>query len=174
MKGIQAVENRVLERLNTGLTVHDLFATAVKLIAEAVGQLITQAFRKDDYAVKYAVEPLLEGNGPLAELSVRLKLIYALGVITRSEYEDCELLMAILDELNSDSEPYSFISDEILGPIGLLHDMVLPPRPQTMADSDSDKILATMQKQRYQQMIRSAFVLSVSELVVRISRKKAF
>ncbi len=33
-------------------------------------------FRKDDYAVKYAVEPLLDGDGPLGDLSVRLKLIY--------------------------------------------------------------------------------------------------
>ncbi|WP_373559992.1 MULTISPECIES: MltR family transcriptional regulator [Enterobacteriaceae] len=27
-----------------------------------------QVFRKDDYAVKYAVEPLLDGDGPLGDL----------------------------------------------------------------------------------------------------------
>jgi DNA-binding MltR family transcriptional regulator len=27
---------------------------------------VLQVFRKDDYAVKYAVEPLLDGSGPLA------------------------------------------------------------------------------------------------------------
>ncbi|MBF4190326.1 hypothetical protein ISX56_34390, partial [Serratia ureilytica] len=48
---------------------------------EAINVLVVQVFRKDDYAVKYAVEPLLSGSGPLGELSVRLKLMYGLGVI---------------------------------------------------------------------------------------------
>ncbi|MGL4720530.1 MAG: MltR family transcriptional regulator, partial [Kluyvera intermedia] len=89
----QAVENRVLERLNARQTLTGFIQTAVGLLAEAVDLLILQAFRKDDYAVKYAVEPLLEGSGPLANLSVRLKLIYAMGVISRDEYEDIELLV---------------------------------------------------------------------------------
>jgi mannitol operon repressor len=59
---------------------------AVELLTEAVNILVLQVFRKDDYAVKYAVEPLLDGSGPLGDLS--LKLIYGLGVISRHEYED--------------------------------------------------------------------------------------
>jgi hypothetical protein len=34
---------------------------AVELLTEAVNILVLQVFRKDDYAVKYAVEPLLDG-----------------------------------------------------------------------------------------------------------------
>ena len=48
---------------------------AVELLTEAVNILVLQVFRKDDYAVKYAVEPLLDGSGPLGDLSVRLKLM---------------------------------------------------------------------------------------------------
>lgn len=51
-----------------------------------------KVFRKDDYAVKYAVEPLLEGDGPLGKLSVRLKLLFALGAISREVYEDISIL----------------------------------------------------------------------------------
>lgn len=79
----QLLENSVLERLNAGITVREFLRAAITLLAEAVAILVTQVFRKDDYAVKYAVEPLLVGAGPLAELSVRLKLVYALGVISR-------------------------------------------------------------------------------------------
>ncbi|VTR58452.1 Mannitol repressor protein [Serratia fonticola] len=79
---------------------------------------MVQVFRKDDYAVKYAVEPLLSGAGPLGELSVRLKLMYGWGVISRHEYEDAELLMAMREELNHDGSEYRFIDDEILGPFG--------------------------------------------------------
>ena len=83
MEKAQAFENRVLEKLNAGKTVRSFLMTAVELLAEALDILVVQVFRKDDYAVKYAVEPLLTGNGPLGDLTVRLKLIYALGVISR-------------------------------------------------------------------------------------------
>ena len=173
MKDIQTIENGILERLNAGQTVHQIFNVIIEVLAEAVHLLITKVFRKDDYAVKYAVEPLLKGKGPLSDLSVQLKLIYALGVITRNEYEDCELLLAIQAELESDSYQYSFIDDEILGPISLLHDMILPPSPPKLT-RQSDKILLTMQQHRYQQMIRSGLVLSVTDLVIRIRQKKTF
>ncbi len=115
MEQTQAFENRVLERLNAGKTVRSFLITAVDLLTDAVNILVLQVFRKDDYAVKYAVEPLLDGDGPLGDLSVRLKLIYGLGVISRHEYEDAELLMALREELNHDGNEYAFTDDEILG-----------------------------------------------------------
>lgn len=121
MEETQAFENRVLERLNAGKTVRNFLIATVELLTEAVNILVLQVFRKDDYAVKYAVEPLLEGSGPLGDLSVRLKLIYGLGVISRAEYEDAELLMALREELNHDGNEYSFTDDEIIGPFGELH-----------------------------------------------------
>ncbi len=43
------------------------------------------------------------------------------GVISRHEYEDAELLMAMREELNHDGAEYRFVDDEILGPFGELH-----------------------------------------------------
>lgn len=172
MEETQAFENRVLERLNAGKTVRSFLIATVELLTEAVNILVLQVFRKDDYAVKYAVEPLLEGSGPLGDLSVRLKLIYGLGVISRAEYEDAELLMALREELNHDGNEYSFTDDEIIGPFGKLHCVAaLPPTPQF---DDSDAELLAMQKLRYQQMVRSTMVLSLTELISRISLKKPF
>ena len=159
MEQTQAFENRVLERLNAGKTVRSFLITAVELLTEAVNLLVLQVFRKDDYAVKYAVEPLLDGDGPLGDLSVRLKLIYGLGVINRQEYEDAELLMALREELNHDGNEYAFTDDEILGP------------PQF---EPADSSLYAMQIQRYQQAVRSTMVLSLTELISKISLKKAF
>ena len=134
--------------------------------------LVLQVFRKDDYTVKYAVEPLLDGDGPLGDLSVRLKLIYGLGVLNRQEYEDAELLMALREELNHDGNEYTFTDDEILGPFGELHCVsALPPTPQF---DNSDPDLYAMQKLRYQQVVRSTMVLSLTELISKISLKKAF
>ena len=172
----QAAENRILERLNARQTLTGFIQTAVGLLSEAVDQLILQAFRKDDYAVKYAVEPLLEGSGPLANLPVRLKLIYALGVISRDEYEDVELLLALNNELAHENKIYSFTDDEILGPINMLHCMTtLPPPPTLHLPEDVvDDALRTMQEQRYQQMVRSTLVLSITDLVTSLANKKAF
>ena len=172
MEQTQAFENRVLERLNAGKTVRSFLIAAVELLTEAVNILVLQVFRKDDYAVKYAVEPLLDGDGPLGDLSVRLKLIYGLGVLNRQEYEDAELLMALREELNHDGNEYTFTDDEILGPFGELHCVTaLPPAPHF---DNSDPELYAMQKLRYQQVVRSTMVLSLTELISRISLKKAF
>lgn len=172
MEQPQAFENQVLERLNAGRTVRSFLIATVELLAEAVNMLVIKVFRKDDYAVKYAVEPLLLGSGPLGELSVRLKLIYGLGIISRHEYEDCELLMALREEMNHDGSEYRFTDDEIIGPFAELHCVsTLPPRPH-LAGEDAE--LQAMQQQRYQQMVRSTMVLSLTELIARISMKKAF
>lgn len=173
MEETQAFENHVLERLNAGKTVRSLLIATVELLTEAVNILVLKVFRKDDYAVKYAVEPLLDGDGPLGELSVRLKLIYGLGVLGRYEYEDCELLMALREELNHDGNEYSFVDDEILGPFGELHCVTALPLAENFIDSNDPSLLA-MQRQRYLQVIRSTMVLSLTELISRISLKKAF
>ncbi|KAA8727065.1 mannitol operon repressor [Ewingella americana] len=173
MEKAQAFENRVLEKLNAGKSVRSFLMTAVELLAEALDILVIQVFRKDDYAVKYAVEPLLTGNGPLGDLSVRLKLIYALGVISRHEYEDAELLMALREELNYDGEDYRFTDDEILGPFGELHCVAaLPPAPTFLKPGEADESLIAMQQQRYQQIVRSTMVLSITGLIAHISNQQ--
>lgn len=173
MEKAQAFENRVLEKLNAGKSVRSFLMTAVELLAEALDILVVQVFRKDDYAVKYAVEPLLTGNGPLGDLSVRLKLIYALGVISRHEYEDAELLMALREELNYDGEDYRFTDDEILGPFGELHCVTaLPPVPTFLKPGEADESLIAMQQQRYQQIVRSTMVLSITGLIAHISNQQ--
>ncbi|WP_168395447.1 MltR family transcriptional regulator [Erwinia amylovora] len=168
----QAFENQVLERLNVGRSVRCLLIAAVEMLADAVNMLVEQVFRKDDYAVKYAVEPLLHGDGPLAKLSVRLKLIYGLGAINRHEYEDCERLMALREALNHDGSEYRFTDDEIVGPISALHCMSTLPAFPDFASHDAE--LRVMQQQRYQQVVRSTMVLSLTALISRLSLRRAF
>lgn len=71
----------------------------------------------------------MTGSGPLGDLSVRLKLIYGLGMISRKEYEDAELVMALGEELFHDENDYRFTDDEILGPITELHCVTALPHP---------------------------------------------
>lgn len=170
-------EDDILERLNQQLDIHELLITGMQIIGQSIDQLIMKAFCKEKHAIKFVIPSLVGNKGPLNELSVRLKLLYALGVITREEYEDIELIMAILDELELDKERvYSFVDDEILGPLSLLHDMTLPPHlvNQKMMSNETgivDSMKSSMYKQRYQQMIRSALIIAITALVVRLSQK---
>ncbi len=79
--------------------------------------------------------------------------------------------MALREELNHDGNEYTFTDDEILGPFGELHCVsALPPAPQF---DNSDPELYAMQKLRYQQVVRSTMVLSLTELISKISLKKS-
>ncbi|EKT55679.1 MltR family transcriptional regulator [Providencia sneebia] len=171
MENRQKKENEILERLNQNLSIHLFIQEVIVLITESVDQLMLKVFRKDDYAVKYAVEPLLEGDGPLGQLSIRLKLLFALGAISREVYEDIELLLALNEVLSSDeTKRFSFIDDEILGSIEMLH--CINPLPKMMLfnlpEDQVDLQLVDLQKERYQRMVKSSLVLSVTSLIAQI------
>ncbi|MGO2306945.1 MAG: MltR family transcriptional regulator [Providencia sp.] len=176
MENRQNIENQILERLNQRPEVHLFVQEVIILITEAIDQLMLKVFRKDDYAVKYAVEPLLTGSGPLGELSVRLKLLFALGAINREVYEDIELFLALKGSLPTNGIVLNFTDDEILGSIKMLHCM--EPLPEMMRFNQPedlvDKQLIDLQKYRYQQMIKSSLVLSVTALIAQILETDVF
>ncbi|WP_294964226.1 MltR family transcriptional regulator [uncultured Gilliamella sp.] len=170
-------EDTILEKLNQQADIHNLLIEAIKLINESVNKLILKVFRKERHAIKFVIPSLIGKNGPLNDTSVCLKLLYALGIVTREEYEDIELLIAILDELDHDDKNYTYLDDEILGPISLLHDMVLPPNWDLSPDNAKDvgivdTLKSSIYQHRYQQMIRSALIIAITDLTLRIVNKQ--
>ncbi|WP_392558482.1 MltR family transcriptional regulator [Orbus mooreae] len=171
-------EDEILEKLNQRSDIHGLLICAIEIIDEIIDHLIMKAFRKEQHAIKFVIPSLVGNKGPLNDLSIRLKLLYVLGIISREEYEDIELLMAVLDELNNDNERvYTYIDDEILGPISLLHDMIIPPGLPTQQKKTNevgivDSMKSSMYHQRYQQMIRSALIIAITTLSIRLEHKK--
>ncbi|CAB5669543.1 MULTISPECIES: MltR family transcriptional regulator [Providencia] len=176
MENKQNIENQILERLNQRPEVNLFVQEVVLLISQAIDKLMLKVFRKDDYAVKYAVEPLLTGNGPLGELSVRLKLLFALGAISRETYEDIELFLALNESLSAENLNINFTDDEILGSIKMLHCM--EPLPEMMRFNQPEDLvdnqLIELQKHRFQQMIKSSLVLSVTALITQIIETDVF
>lgn len=169
-------EDAILEKLNQQADIHGLLTAAIDLIHHSVDNLILKVFRKERHAIKFVIPSLIGKNGPLNDTSVCLKLLYALGIINREEYEDVELLMAILDELDNDDKQYTFIDDEILGPISLLHDMIMPPNHLSLQNDKEqgivDSLKSSMYQSRYQQMIRSSLIIAITELTLRIVNKE--
>ena len=169
-------EDRILEKLNQQTDIHSLLTVAIKLINKSVNRLILNIFCKEPHAIKFVIPSLVGKNGPLNDTSVCLKLLFALGILSRADYEDIELLIAILDELDLSDKHYHYSDDEILGPISLLHDMVLPQNWVLQQDQVAelgivDNFKSSILQNRYQQMIRSALIIAITDLILRISNK---
>ena len=166
-------ESDILERLNEAATARGFFIATVEIFDEAVDRLVQRVFRKDDFAVKYAVEPLLHHAGPLGDLSVRLKLVYGIGLISQPLYQDIEGLIRLRDFLNSVGSEFTFTSPEILKPIkelntvqemGVVQLDIAPP------EDDTDIAFYNMQRARQEQVIRSALALAVASICSQLSK----
>ncbi len=110
-------ETLILEKLNAAPTVRGFFIASVDVFNDAIDQLIQRIFRKDDFAVKSVVGPLLDSTGPLGDLSVRLKLLYGLGVLPDPIYQDINDIIKLRNQLNSDGEEYTFTDPFIISAI---------------------------------------------------------
>ncbi|PSW20523.1 MltR family transcriptional regulator [Photobacterium sanctipauli] len=170
-------ESDILERLNDAPTARGFFITSVEVFEQAVENLIQRIFRKDDFAVKSVVEPLLGNAGPLGELPVRLKLLLGLGVVPHPVYQDIEAFLTLRDFLNNDGSEYSFTDPAILEPIKKLNVMsqmgvvqleIAPP------SDDADITFYKMQLARQEQVIKSALALAVSSICDELDKESPF
>ncbi|OXS16699.1 MltR family transcriptional regulator [Zobellella denitrificans] len=157
-------EAEIFERLHRSPSARGFVIAMVEVFDDMLDQLIQKVFRKDDYAVKFAVEPLLGTMGPLADLAVRLKLVYGLGIISQQLYQDIDRLIKLRDYLNSQGHEYRLADPEIAEPLKALHmvaAMEVQPFTAPPPAGELDPGLLQMQQQRQEQVIRSALALAV-------------
>ncbi|WP_375057566.1 MltR family transcriptional regulator [Zobellella sp. DQSA1] len=157
-------EADIFERLNQTPSARGFVIAMVEVFDDMLDQLIQKVFRKDDYAVKFAVEPLLGTTGPLADLAVRLKLLYGLGIISQQLYQDIDRLLKLRDYLNSQGQEYRLTDPEVAEPLKALHmvaAMEVQPFVVPSPAGDLDPSLLQMQQQRQEQVIRSSLALAV-------------
>ncbi|MEI8594127.1 MltR family transcriptional regulator [Photobacterium sp. Hal280] len=170
-------EADIIERLNEATTVRGFFITSVDILEEAVDALIQRIFRKDDFAVKSVVEPLLHDTGPLGELSVRLKLLYGLGVIAQPVYQDIERCLHIKDMLNRDVTEYQFTDPKIIQEIKALHQanvMGIAQLDMAPITEDIDLAFYQMQTARQEQIVKSTLALAISGIATSLNKDSPF
>ncbi|WP_372881957.1 MltR family transcriptional regulator [Psychromonas sp.] len=159
---------KIIERLNAASSLQGAVLTAVELFETALNKLVQRIFRKDDHAVKYAVEPLLNSSGPLGNLMVRLKLTFALGIISQEVYQDMENLVKLRDRLNRDNREFSFTSPatlEAIKKIGLVQQAI------SASEKDADINFDDMYMARQEQVIRSAFALAIASTCSQLDKE---
>lgn len=134
-------------------------------------------FRKDNFAVQSVVGPLLQDSGPLGDLSVRLKLLFGLGVLPDDIYHDIEDIIKLKNHLNSDASDYEFTDPNILDPIKKLHlvkKMGMVQLEVNEPDDDIDLEFYQLQLQRQQQIIKSGLSLAIVEICNELGKESPF
>ncbi|MGL4381003.1 MAG: MltR family transcriptional regulator [Vibrio sp.] len=170
-------ESDILERLNQTHTVRGFFITTVDVLTEAIDALMQRIFRKDNFAVQSVVEPLLHDTGPLGDLSVRLKLLFGLGVIPDEVFHDIEQLIKLRNQLNHDATEYLFTDPQILAPIQALN---LVKKIDTLQLNvvepcdDIDPSFYHLQLQRQQQIIKSGLSLAIIQICNILNKDSPF
>ncbi|MDW6019699.1 MltR family transcriptional regulator [Vibrio plantisponsor] len=170
-------ETEILERLNDASSVRGYFIAAVEIFSDAITALMERIFRKDNFAVQSVVGPLLHDTGPLGNRSVRLKLLYGLGVVADDVYHDIECFIKIRNQLNKDGSEYTFTDPNIVAQIkelNLVKKSGMVPFDAMDPDLDIDLDFYHLQLQRQQQMIKSGLSLAIIEICNDLNKESPF
>lgn len=160
----------VFERLAEPENPRGFFIELVAMLEDSVDQLMRRAFRQEEYAVKYAIEPLLNGKGPLATLPIRLKLIFALGLISYEVSQDIERFIRLRDFLVTDIHDHRFGDEAITEQLNRLNSLKNISMMQKDEPLSSDPMIRQMQLNRRDQVIRSALLLGVSNVLSELNK----
>ncbi|TEW43198.1 MltR family transcriptional regulator [Psychromonas algicola] len=172
---IKLQENEILEYLNASHTARGFFITSVDIFEQLIQTLIERIFLKNDFAVQSVVGPLLQNSGPLGDLSVRLKLLFGLGVIPNDVYHDIESMVKLKNSLNNDSQEYHFTDTPIANSIKSLH--LAKHMNMDMFNSieeEGDSVFYKMQLDRQQQVIKSSLALAIISLCEALNKESPF
>ncbi|CED70336.1 mannitol operon repressor (mannitol repressor protein) [Aliivibrio wodanis] len=170
-------ESYIIERLDNAPSMRGFFIIAVDILNESIDGLIQRIFQKDNFAVQSVIGPLLQDSGPLGDLSVRLKLLFGLGVLPNKTYHDIEGIIQIRNALNSAMEDVQFTDPQIITPInklnlitrmGMMQLEILP------LNDDTDLIFYQMQVDRQKQMIRSGLSLAIVDICSELQKESPF
>lgn len=171
-------ESDIIERLNSASSARGFFIVTSEIFEQAIDALTQRIFCNNYLAVNAVVKPLLGTNGPLEEVSVRLKLLFGLGVIPDKIYHDIESLLKIKDFLNNDVLEYQFTDHAILEPIKKLSVMKTVSNIEfdlfKPNSSEMDTQLYQLYMSRIQQVIRSSLSLGIVEICNRLDIDSPF
>ncbi|WBA10358.1 MltR family transcriptional regulator [Salinivibrio kushneri] len=170
-------ETDIIERLNQAPTVRGFFVAAVDTFEASIDGLIKRVFRKDNFAVESVVGPLLHDTGPLGDLSVRLKLLFGLGVLSDDAYHDIELIIKLKNQLSNDADDYQFTDPKVLDAVKKLrkaNTMGMLQLDLGPSGDDIDIEFYQLQLQRQRQVIRSGLSLAIVEICNELSKESPF
>lgn len=169
--------NDFIEQLSEKDEVHSFLALCCQKVAEQIEYLIERVFRTKDFALKSVVDSLFEHQGPLADLSVRLKVLLGLGAISAECYQDISLLLRA-EQIIAKENSLTFASPQVLKFAERLHTADVEQIHRLLKTfpklSDPNSLQYKVQKMRIEKMVRSCLILTVVELLEALNVESPF
>lgn len=157
-----------IEQLSETVSLRGFLALACQKLTQQVNSLVERVFRKQDFALKSVVDSLFEHQGPLADLSVRLKLLLSLGVISAELYQDINAFLEFKLWLSDEVEELSFADNKVIGLAKSLHMADLTAIDELLKHSlpcQPESMQYQMQQHRLATMLRSCLILTLTEML---------
>lgn len=149
--------------------------TAYDALEDTVDALLKAIFHKEDYSVKYVVDPLLTNDGPLGEILVRTKLLLGLGSISKEVYDDIEVFVTLREWAKLEGDKVSFNDPNVLFELNRVNSIstIMPLEfdeeiVSSLSGSTLDMFLA-----RHFQKVRSTIVLAITDIIQSLGRDNA-
>ncbi|MDN3616131.1 MltR family transcriptional regulator [Vibrio gallaecicus] len=168
-------ETELLEALSEADSASECLLAAYDALDDTVDALLHNIFHKDDYAVKFVVEPLLSNDGPLGDIMVRGKLLLGLGVISKEVYDDIEIFVTLKEWAKIQDNNVSFTEVDVLFELNRVNAIqkIMP------IDYDEDLVktmsgpMLEMFLGRHHQKVQSTIVLAITDIVNLLCRENA-
>jgi mannitol operon repressor len=165
-------ETELLEALSEAKDASECLMAAYDAIDDTLDTLINSIFHKDDYAVKYVVDPLLSNDGPLGGILVRAKLLLGLGVISKEVFDDIDIFVTLREWTKHQDNKVSFTEIDVLfelNKISAIQKMMPIEYDATVAET-LDEPMLNMYLERHYQRVKSTITLAITELVNTLCR----
>ena len=168
-------ESELLEELAESANAAECLLCAYDVLEDMLDAVLKSIFHKDDYAVKFVVDPLLSGNGPLGETLVRIKLLLGLGVISKETYDDIEVFVTLKEWVKVQEGEVSFWDQDIIFELNRIHAiqkiMPIDYSPELVEGLNNE--MKSMFLDRHFQRVRSTIVLAVNDIHQQLSKDNA-
>lgn len=143
------------------------------LLADALEELLRSACRKTPKDVKTTVDPLFQGYAPLATFSAKIQLTFALGILPRALRDKIEIIRRLRNDFAHEWGPIDFSDPRCASRLPLIVRQSSDEDDEEQQESDQQEPLiglASLAPSKEQLVTRIAFVLSIQDILVAISR----
>ena len=162
----------IIERLSAADTAYDFFTVSYDLFEDAINIQLQNIFKKDTHTLKYAIEPLLNKNGPLANIDVRIKLLYSLGLLSRHTFQNIEIFIELNRFVKMESRTIDFLSPLIINRLKAITTMpTMPTNLNVNGVEDNSHYIVQMKLEQNKQVIKSSLILAITEIIKELHRE---
>jgi DNA-binding MltR family transcriptional regulator len=164
-------EDDVLEKLEAQNDLVSFISVAHDILLSGIRQFLPSLFvNNDEEILEYAVKPLLARSGPLDDIDVALRLIYALGKMDKWLYADIACFSQFCDFVQGSKTKLHFYDDltyDFMANLNVItRNETLFNSIKSMKFSDFNLYSET----RYGNMVKTALTLAVTSLLKELAQ----